>query len=167
MKKTTLLEKTTAPDGSSVTLDEHDGRYTIRVNGLDLMSTRQHHSEEKLAEIGCQGLLTKKGARVLIGGLGFGFTLRAALAAFQPRFVVNQVRGPADAAIGPQLVTACARHLGIRATHAGFVYHDDAVWQAVRQRRLFAAEDPEGKAAQNIRQIARGLLQGEPMTFDW
>ena len=47
------------------------------------------------------------------------------------------------------------------------MYHDDAVWQAVRQRRLFAAEDPEGRAAQNVRQIARGLLQGEPMTFDW
>ena len=43
----------------------------------------------------------------------------------------------------------------------------DAVWQAVRQRRLFAAEDPEGRAAQSVRQIARGLLQGEPMTFDW
>jgi flagellar biosynthesis protein FlhG len=93
--------------------------------------------------------------------------LKAALSAFKPRFVVNQVRGPADAAIGPQLVTACARHLGIRAAHAGFVYHDDAVWQAVRQRRLFAAEDPEGRAAQSVRQIARGLLQGEPMTFDW
>ncbi len=93
--------------------------------------------------------------------------LQAALAAFKPRFLVNQVRGPADAAIGPQLVTACARHLGVRATNAGFVYHDDAVWQAVRQRRLFVAEDPEGKAAQNVRQIARGLLQGEPMSFDW
>ncbi len=84
MKKTTLLEKTTAPDGSSVTLDEHDGRYTIRVNGLDLMSTRQHASEEKLAEIGCSGLLTKKNARVLIGGLGFGFTLRATLKSLAP-----------------------------------------------------------------------------------
>ena len=93
--------------------------------------------------------------------------LQAALAAFRPRFIVNQVRGPADAAIGPQLVTACARHLGIRASHAGFVYHDDAVWQAVRQKRLFASDDPEGKAAQSIRQIARGLLQGEPMSFDW
>ena len=93
--------------------------------------------------------------------------LKAALAAFRPRFIVNQVRGPADAAIGPQLVTACARHLGIRASHAGSVYHDDAVWQAVRQKRLFAAEDPDGMAAQSIRQIARGLLQGEPMKFDW
>ena len=93
--------------------------------------------------------------------------LQAAMAAFRPRFLVNQVRGPADAAIGGQLVTACARHLGIHACNAGFVYHDDAVWQAVRQRRLFVAEDPDGKAAQNVRQIARTLLQGEPMSFDW
>jgi flagellar biosynthesis protein FlhG len=93
--------------------------------------------------------------------------LQRTMSEFRPRFVVNQVRGPADAAVGQQLVTACARHLGIRAANAGFVYHDDAVWQAVRQRRLFVAEDPDCKAAQSVRQIARGLLQGEPLSFDW
>ena len=93
--------------------------------------------------------------------------LQRTMAEFRPRFLVNQVRGPGDAAVGQQLVTACARHLGIRAFNAGFVYHDDAVWKAVRQRRLFAAEDPECKAAQSVRQIARGLLQGEPLSFDW
>lgn len=93
--------------------------------------------------------------------------LQRAMAEFRPRFLVNQVRGPGDAAVGQQLVTACARHLGIRAGFAGSVYHDDAVWQAVRQRRLFAAEDPDGRAAQGVRAIARGLLQGEPMSFDW
>jgi flagellar biosynthesis protein FlhG len=93
--------------------------------------------------------------------------LQKAIAEFHPRFVVNQVRGPADVAVGQQLVTACARHLGIRAGSAGYVHHDDAVWQAVRRRRLFAAEDPDCLAAQGVRQIARGLLQGEPMTFDF
>jgi flagellar biosynthesis protein FlhG len=93
--------------------------------------------------------------------------LQRTMTEFRPRFLVNEVRGPADAAIGQQLVTACARHLGIRAASAGFVYFDDAVWQAVRQRRLFVAEDPECRAAQSVRQIARGLLQGEPLSFDW
>ncbi len=32
-----------------------------------------------LAELGCEGLRGKRGVRVLIGGLGFGFTLRAVL----------------------------------------------------------------------------------------
>jgi spermidine synthase len=51
----------------------------IRVGGAELMSTRRHHSEDKLAEIACASLHDKPDARVLIGGLGLGFTLKAAL----------------------------------------------------------------------------------------
>jgi spermidine synthase len=43
------------------------------------MSTQRHHSEERLAELVCGPLRSVAGARVLIGGLGLGFTLRAAL----------------------------------------------------------------------------------------
>src|SRR6185436_6089213 len=93
--------------------------------------------------------------------------LRRQMASFHPRFVVNQVRGQADVAVGHQLVTACARHLGIRAAYAGFVHYDDAVWRAVRQRRLFAVEDPDGAAAVEVRHLARGLLQGESLSFEW
>ncbi len=94
--------------------------------------------------------------------------LRRVLAEFRPRFVVNQARSPADAAVGHQLVTACARHLGIRAGYAGHVQYDDAVWQAVRHRRLFAAEDPDGRAAQDVAHIARDLLHGEStMSLAW
>jgi flagellar biosynthesis protein FlhG len=93
--------------------------------------------------------------------------LRRVMAEFRPRFVVNQVRGPADAAVGHQLVTACARHLGIRSEYAGFVHYDDAVWQAVRRRRLFAAEDPHGRAAQDVGQIARALVHGEALSLAW
>jgi spermidine synthase len=60
-------------------LFRHDGAYYIRVDGVELMSTRRHHSEEQLAELACGPLAGTPGARVLIGGLGFGFTLRAAL----------------------------------------------------------------------------------------
>jgi spermidine synthase len=51
----------------------------IRVGGVELMSTRRHNSEDKLAELVCAPLQTRRGARVLIGGLGLGFTLKAAL----------------------------------------------------------------------------------------
>src|SRR5688500_2472281 len=80
MKKWTLLDQAQTPDGGVIALHEHDGKYTIRVNGADLMSTRQHASEEKIAELACAPLATTRAPRVLIGGLGFGFTLRAALA---------------------------------------------------------------------------------------
>ena len=80
MKKTILLDQATTPDGRPMTLHEHDGVFMIRVDGVELMSTRQHHSEEKLAELACAHLQTRTfAASVLIGGLGLGFTLRAAL----------------------------------------------------------------------------------------
>lgn len=84
MKRSILLEKTETPDGKSLALYEHDGRYVIRVDGVELMSTRRHASEERLAELVCTGFSKRKGVRVLVGGLGFGFTLRAALRELAP-----------------------------------------------------------------------------------
>ena len=79
MKPTILRAQVTTPDGRLMTLHEHDGAFTIRVAGVELMTTRQHHSEERLALLACEPLRRVRGARVLIGGLGFGFTLRTAL----------------------------------------------------------------------------------------
>ena len=81
MKKWTTLGQALTPDGKTISLHEHDGSYAIRVDGIPLMSTRQHASEEKLAELACAHLRGIRCARVLIGGLGFGFTLKAALGA--------------------------------------------------------------------------------------
>ena len=49
------------------------------VGGQDLMNTRAHASEDALGMIACRGLRGTPAARVLIGGLGMGFTLSAAL----------------------------------------------------------------------------------------
>ena len=92
---------------------------------------------------------------------------RAEIAAFRPRFVVNQVRDESDQAIGHQLVAACARHLGVHSTYAGFVHYDEAVWRAVRQRRLFMAEAPHSTAAQDVARMARSLVQGENLELPW
>ena len=53
MKPTLLLDRATTDDGKCMTLHEHDGTIFIRIDGLELMSTRQHHSEERLAELAC------------------------------------------------------------------------------------------------------------------
>jgi len=54
--------------------------YFIKIlGGQDLMNTRAHASEDALGEIASAGLRQKRQARVLIGGLGMGFTLSAAL----------------------------------------------------------------------------------------
>lgn len=89
------------------------------------------------------------------------------IAAFQPRFVVNQVRQPADTAVGHHLVMACARHLGVRATYAGYVDYDDTVWRCVRQRRLFVEAAPRCPAALKVAQLARGLLDGDSLSLAW
>lgn len=84
MKATILRDEATTPDGKRMTLHEHDGAFTIRVGGVELMSTRQHHSEERLAELACAQVRQRGRPRLLIGGLGMGFTLRAALARLGP-----------------------------------------------------------------------------------
>lgn len=84
MKPTIERGRAVTPDGHTLTLHERDGAFSIRVDGVELMSTRQHHSEERLAELACEHVRGKTGARVLVGGLGMGFTLRAALASLRP-----------------------------------------------------------------------------------
>lgn len=84
MKKWHLLGQDTTPDGSILSLHEREGDYVIRANGRELMSTRHVHSEEKLAELACAPFREKSNAKVLIGGLGLGFTLRSALSILAP-----------------------------------------------------------------------------------
>jgi spermidine synthase len=70
------------PGGDTeLTLLQRNDDFAIRISGLpgDLMNSRMYHSEEALAELGCTRLGTTENARVLVGGLGMGFTLAAAL----------------------------------------------------------------------------------------
>ena len=60
-------------------LYQHDGDFSIKIDGQDLMHSRQHESELALARLGCAHLAGQKAPRILIGGLGMGYTLRQAL----------------------------------------------------------------------------------------
>lgn len=79
MKPLELLGDARTPNGTRIALYRHDGAYLVRADGVELMSTRRHLSEDRLAEVACAPLREMREARVLIGGLGLGFTLRAAL----------------------------------------------------------------------------------------
>lgn len=89
MKPTVLLAETRTPDGARLTLHEHDGDYCVRLNGQDLMHSSTSASEILLGELGAQVCPAKQPARVLIGGLGLGYTLRAVFEKTGPRVAVE------------------------------------------------------------------------------
>ena len=79
MKPRELLASTTTPDGMRMTLTLHAEDYYVEVDGQTLMSSRAPGSERALAELAARELRGNSHPRVLIGGLGLGFTLGAAL----------------------------------------------------------------------------------------
>jgi spermidine synthase len=72
------LGRAKVPSGELV-LAQRGDEFAIRLRGAELMNSRSHASEEMLARLGCAALARTNASRVLIGGLGMGFTLRAAL----------------------------------------------------------------------------------------
>jgi len=74
-----LLGQTSTRAGVDLTLTRRDREYVILAGGRSLMSSRMHGSEEALATLACHALRGRTEPAVLIGGLGMGFTLRAAL----------------------------------------------------------------------------------------
>jgi len=99
MKPHERLEQARTPNGTVIALYRHDGAYLIQADGVELMSTRRHLSEDRLAEVACAPLRDVPRARVLIGGLGLGFTLRAAL---------RQLRDDAEVAVAELLAEVIA-----------------------------------------------------------
>ncbi len=90
MKPNITLAETKTPNGARMTLVEHDGDFCIRVNGQQLMHSSVSTSEIKLGEIGCEKHPLRGAAtRVLIGGLGLGFTLKSVLRCMGPKAVVH------------------------------------------------------------------------------
>jgi spermidine synthase len=79
MKAWELLGEASAPDGTDIRLTRRDDEYVILANGKPLMSSRLHGSEQALATLGCRQAQALTQPRVLVGGLGMGFTLRAVL----------------------------------------------------------------------------------------
>jgi len=82
LEKRIVLDRTTTPDGEPLELAIEDGHHIIRVGGVPLMSSSMKGSEEAMAEAALEELGEIDAPRVLVGGLGMGFTLRATLDAF-------------------------------------------------------------------------------------
>jgi spermidine synthase len=79
MKPERLIDSTPTPAGDELFLYERDGVFTLRIGGIELMTSRAHDSEEALALMAMKLVDRRCRPRVLVGGLGMGYTTRAAL----------------------------------------------------------------------------------------
>jgi spermidine synthase len=76
-----LIGTARIPGGEELRLFRRGGDFMIVLDRNELMSSRMRGSEEALATMTCARLREVESPRLLIGGYGMGFTLRAALAA--------------------------------------------------------------------------------------
>jgi spermidine synthase len=75
-----LLDSAQVPgEKGDLRLYQRGGEYSIRVDGSELMNSRVHGSEDAMAELACARIASLPCPRILIGGLGMGYTLAAAL----------------------------------------------------------------------------------------
>ena len=106
MKPFVTLAQARTPQGLEFSLHSYDKDFFLRVNGQALMGTNAVESEKTLARLACDRLRAHKTPRVLIGGLGFGFSLRAVLECVGPGAIVEV------AELLPEVVTWNKEYLG-------------------------------------------------------
>ena len=112
MKIRELIDTARIPGGDELRLYRRGDDFIIAIGGNELMNSRMSGSEEALAVMSCDRLREPETARVLIGGYGMGFTLRAALAALGPDakiIVAELVPEIIDWAHGPMAGLAAGR----------------------------------------------------------
>lgn len=88
MNPTVLIDEARTPDGFLLKLTTRADYFEVSIEGVTLMASTEHHSEVQMADIVCQELAADDAPRVLVGGLGMGFTLRAALDRLSPNATV-------------------------------------------------------------------------------
>jgi spermidine synthase len=104
-------------------LMQRGAEFSMKIGQNELMNSRLSGSEEALATLACRRLEAVKAPHLLIGGLGMGFTLRAALAVLGPKAritvaelvpaVIDWAKGPmagifGDSLVDPRACVVCA-----------------------------------------------------------
>lgn len=145
-------------------LRRRGGDFLLLLDGRVLMSSREDRSERALATAVCEGLQSRREPRLLLGGLGLGRTLRAALDVLPAGAVVEV------AELEPMIVEWCR---GPLAEVAGHVLADPRVHVCVENVRVRSAAGPwdaivldlsEGPAPSGLRHDA---LYGPHAVRDW
>ncbi len=106
MIRWTCLDAAPVPGGGELRLMQRGAELSIMSGAVELMNSRLSGSEEALAALACERIGSRPKPRMLVGGLGMGFTLRAALAALPPHaevVVAELLPAVLDWARGPWL----------------------------------------------------------------
>jgi spermidine synthase len=74
-----LVDRAAIPGGGELRLMRRDAEFSIMLGTIQLMNSRRTGSEEAFATFSCDRIRDRERPHILIGGLGMGFTLRAAL----------------------------------------------------------------------------------------
>jgi len=84
MKPWQTLERVETPEGRLELRQRGERDFLITIGGRVLMTSAAHRSEDDLAKLACAAMVRRPRPRVLLGGLGMGYTLRAALDRLPP-----------------------------------------------------------------------------------
>ncbi|MHC1744912.1 MAG: hypothetical protein AB9873_18060 [Syntrophobacteraceae bacterium] len=115
----TLIDIARPPgDAGELRLYRRGQEFSIRAGNTELMNSRVHGSEDALGEIACARIADRPRPRILVGGLGMGYTLGAVLRGLGPHGRVTV------AELVPEVV---AWNRGILGDLAGRPLHDDRV----------------------------------------
>ncbi|TIX20835.1 hypothetical protein [Mesorhizobium sp.] len=144
------LDSAKTPDGKQeLRLKRRGSEFSIMLGSNELMNSRLSGSEEALARLSCERIADRREPRILIGGLGMGFTLRAALAGLDKDAgvvvaelvpaVVAWARGPMAEIFGGSLDDP---RVTIQETDVGqLIWSQPAAWDAIL---LDVDNGPEG-----------------------
>jgi len=114
-----LLAKAQTPgNGEELRLYQHDQQFSIKAGNYELMNSRVYGSEDALAKLGCQKIANQPQPRVLIGGLGMGYTVRTAL---------NELGGEAQVIVSELVPAVVEWNRGVLAHLAGNPLDDQRV----------------------------------------
>jgi spermidine synthase len=144
-----LIDTATVPGGGSLRLIQRGDEFSIMSGTIELMNSRLSGSEEALARLAAERVQHVAAPRILIGGLGMGFTLRAALDAFGAQAAITVVelvpaviawaRGPMAALFAGSLDDP--RVTIVEADVGAVISADKAAWDAIL---LDVDNGPEG-----------------------
>lgn len=87
-----------------------------------------------------------------------GAELADAMRDFHPLVVVNQVRESSDLAVGEGVCLAWRRFFGLELDYLGYLRHDPAAWETLRERRPLLLERRQQPMAEDVTALADKLL---------